>query len=98
MFIKTFFNKKYLISLPWIDYGGICADNDEIAHLLLKHIQQISNELEVSFLELRSVNALQSGLDMHPREDKVSFLLKLDRKSTRLNSSHTDISRMPSSA
>ena len=26
------------------------------------------------------------------------FLLGLDRKSTRLNSSHTDISRMPSSA
>ena len=29
-------------------------------------------------------------------EDK--YIVKLDRKSTRLNSSHTDISRMPSSA
>ena len=29
---------------------------------------------------------------------KVSKLLTGDRKSTRLNSSHTDISRMPSSA
>ena len=27
-----------------------------------------------------------------------SFLGRVDRKSTRLNSSHTDISRMPSSA
>ena len=26
------------------------------------------------------------------------FIVRLDRKSTRLNSSHTDISRMPSSA
>ena len=34
------------------------------------------------------------------RDDLVSFLVgcSLDRKSTRLNSSHTDISRMPSSA
>ena len=29
---------------------------------------------------------------------KMSFRGKKDRKSTRLNSSHTDISRMPSSA
>ena len=28
----------------------------------------------------------------------ASFMAKLDRKSTRLNSRHTDISRMPSSA
>ena len=27
-----------------------------------------------------------------------NFALRADRKSTRLNSSHTDISRMPSSA
>ena len=30
--------------------------------------------------------------------DKETGLIILDRKSTRLNSSHTDISRMPSSA
>ena len=30
--------------------------------------------------------------------DKIVTISKLDRKSTRLNSSHTDISRMPSSA
>ena len=31
-------------------------------------------------------------------EDGKTYTLSLDRKSTRLNSSHTDISRMPSSA
>ena len=31
-------------------------------------------------------------------EVELGFSAKLDRKSTRLNSSHTDISRMPSSA
>ncbi len=31
-------------------------------------------------------------------EDTRQKVLKADRKSTRLNSSHTDISRMPSSA
>ena len=32
------------------------------------------------------------------RVDFISFVNAVDRKSTRLNSSHTDISRMPSSA
>ena len=31
-------------------------------------------------------------------EDEFEFGRQIDRKSTRLNSSHTDISRMPSSA
>ena len=30
--------------------------------------------------------------------DKTDFLIPLDRKSTRLNSSHRSLSRMPSSA
>ena len=33
-----------------------------------------------------------------PKRSKRSAAAKPDRKSTRLNSSHTDISRMPSSA
>ena len=33
-----------------------------------------------------------------PPENEVKQPVEADRKSTRLNSSHTDISRMPSSA
>ena len=33
-----------------------------------------------------------------PREESVADLAALDRKSTRLNSSHSGLSRMPSSA
>ena len=35
---------------------------------------------------------------LSPKLGKISVLSEADRKSTRLNSSHTDISRMPSSA
>ena len=31
-------------------------------------------------------------------KDRIAVEMSLDRKSTRLNSSHTDISRMPTSA
>ena len=38
------------------------------------------------------------GLIISHVDDKGYLYFELDRKSTRLNSSHTDISRMPSSA
>ena len=37
-------------------------------------------------------------LDLKSLPDIIGEFTNLDRKSTRLNSSHTDISRMPSSA
>ena len=37
------------------------------------------------------------GVTFGPKKER-DFSKKIDRKSTRLNSSHTDISRMPSSA
>ena len=36
--------------------------------------------------------------DMYRASTTVELVYRRDRKSTRLNSSHTDISRMPSSA
>ena len=43
---------------------------------------------------------LMSGLNIAERRipQDGRFNIRVDRKSTRLNSSHTDISRMPSSA
>ena len=43
--------------------------------------------------DLKQTNVTQPAIFLHS-----VILAKLDRKSTRLNSSHTDISRMPSSA
>ena len=40
----------------------------------------------------------QLNLEQFVADNFGSRIKKLDRKSTRLNSSHTDISRMPSSA
>ena len=59
-----------------------------------------SNESEITaaFRELKPEIIILD--DAHAYTDRMDFLLRLrrDRKSTRLNSSHTDISRMPSSA
>ena len=43
------------------------------------------------------LKTLAKALELKPRDLEITYG-ETDRKSTRLNSSHTDISRMPSSA
>ena len=47
-------------------------------------------------LEARLDQTLQDFLKANPQQD--ALLAEQDRKSTRLNSSHSSVSRMPSSA
>ena len=53
----------------------------------------ISDELERDFNELKKDNPIKKGLIR-----AIKDLKEKDRKSTRLNSSHIPLSRMPSSA
>ena len=57
--------------------------------------EQLSLEKEFSKEEVTQVLREMEG-DKAPSPD--GFTIALDRKSTRLNSSHSEISRMPSSA
>ena len=67
--------------------------------------KKILLELELNSRQSFSSIAKKVGLSKEVVNYRVNKLIKkeykstyLDRKSTRLNSSHTDISRMPSSA
>lgn len=73
--VRTWWGKKYLISLPWIDYGGIIADNQAVARELLASATELAKTEAAEFVELRSVNSDQLGLD--ERTDKVTFKLPL---------------------
>ena len=53
---------------------------------------------QVTQLIARRVREAGVYCELHPFDVTDDFVRELDRKSTRLNSSHTDISRMPSSA
>lgn len=75
--VKTWWSRRYIISLPWIDYGGICCDNQEVAQSLVSKAQQIAMEEKSQFIEFRSVETGTLNLDY--RSDKVTFLLKLNR-------------------
>ncbi|HVP36421.1 MAG TPA: FemAB family XrtA/PEP-CTERM system-associated protein [Terriglobales bacterium] len=67
---------KFLISLPWLDYGGVCSDSEEIQEKLIDKAIQVAREKGCKFLELRSVKAEDKRLTT--RTSKVTFILELD--------------------
>jgi FemAB-related protein (PEP-CTERM system-associated) len=74
---RTWWQSTYLISSPWIDYGGICADDKESEEMLLAEASKIARERKAKFIEFRSISTYDLGLSL--RTDKVSFFLKLER-------------------
>ena len=54
-----------LISTPNAVYGGVVADDAEAQQALLKRAQELGEELQVDFLELRNPPAAQSPVTTH---------------------------------
>ena len=90
--------------------GGGTAGHIEPALAVADAISKIDSQMECEFVGtehgLEKALIPMRGYKLHfipkvtlPRHLTLrNFAFPLDRKSTRLNSSHTDISRMPSSA
>jgi FemAB-related protein (PEP-CTERM system-associated) len=53
---------RFLIGLPYLNYGGIMANDRAIAHRLIDRAVELADELDVRFLELRHERASE-----HPR-------------------------------
>ena len=74
--------------------GELRAQLGEQPGVLLELLRRI--QARVGYVPAEAVPMLARELSLSRAE--VHGVISLDRKSTRLNSSHTDISRMPSSA
>ena len=66
-------------------YWGVGVDEDIIKSAIAALVSAVN--------KLAAEQHITSG-----REERIVEIISLDRKSTRLNSSHSDRSRMPSSA
>jgi serine/alanine adding enzyme len=72
--VKAWWGAKALVSMPWIDYGGVCALDNSVEKILLQKGKEIADQHKVDFMELRSVDACDDTLAN--REDKVTFYLE----------------------
>jgi FemAB-related protein (PEP-CTERM system-associated) len=72
----------FLVSVPYVNYGGCCADNEDIEQELLREGVRVATELGVDHLEVRTETARDMGLQV--RSAKASMRLPLGGSSERL--------------
>ena len=75
---------RFLVSLPFVTYGGVLADNAEIACALAAHAAAQAQARKVDHVELRHTNALPE-LGLAERLDKVSMMLPLPESDVALS-------------
>ncbi len=73
--MKSFMFGKYLISLPWLDYGGAIADDDHIAYEIVHRAVNVARENGCEFFEMRAVRHRLP--DLTDKTNKREFRLDL---------------------
>lgn len=77
LFIKSLLFGRYLVSLPFVDFGGIIADDQQTSFLLIDKAIEIASKNRVNFVELRNYMKVESS-KLLTRCHKVTFILRLD--------------------
>lgn len=80
VFIKSRIMATALISIPFFNYGGILANDEEIASFLFNKAIDILKKIRAKYIEIRSLNKL--GLVLITREHKVTMWLDLSKEVT----------------
>jgi FemAB-related protein (PEP-CTERM system-associated) len=62
MFVRSVLFGRFLIGLPYLNYGGVMAGDPAIARQLVDRAIELADELDVRFLELRHARPCE-----HPR-------------------------------
>lgn len=74
---------KYLTSLPYVNYGGILADDDAIAGALASRAAEIAAACKARHVELRQYSPV-GGLGLAERLDKVTMICPLPASENEL--------------
>ena len=80
--LKSLIFGNFMVSCPYFNYGGICADNDEIREELLKEAVDITEREGGKHIELRHTDHILNGLPA--KTAKVSMRLELPQKPEEL--------------
>ncbi len=75
---------RFLVSLPYLNYGGVIADDELTARLLIERAIRLADELEVRYLELRHERAIEHPLLPDRMTNKVHMRLALPDRPEKL--------------
>jgi FemAB-related protein (PEP-CTERM system-associated) len=68
---------RFLVGLPYLNSGGVVAENDQVAALLIDHAVRLADELDVRYLELRHERRYEHAALAHEVTTKVHMRLAL---------------------
>ncbi len=75
VFMKSLLFGRFLVSMPYLNYGGVTSDDEEMARLLIDRAIDLADQLDVRYLQLRSQQAID-----HPRlTTKASIKVNVTR-------------------
>lgn len=76
VFVSSRIFGRILCSMPFVNFGGPCADDAAAQKALLERAMAIARELECRYLELRSTSELDIGVPA--ALNKISMVVKLE--------------------
>lgn len=79
---KSFLFGDYLVSLPYVNYGGVLADNIEIEVDLITELERLAKAIGVSHAELRGTAPVGA---LRVKTNKVAMCLNLPATSDELS-------------
>lgn len=89
--IKSLIFGNQLVSMPFLNYGGILADSPEIAGMLLQEGMKACSRLKASCIELRNLNSTEDIASLGiwnyceiRKRNKVGMILDLPDSSEKL--------------
>ncbi len=80
--LKSWLFGSFMVSLPYFNYGGICAEDEESYELLLKEATALAGREKAGHIEFREHRLIQNGLQA--KESKVSMVLPLPESAADL--------------
>lgn len=87
--VKSLIFGNQLVSMPFLNYGGILFDSPEAGTMLLEQATKICSNLEASRIELRHLNPMDgfgsiSKYNSFQKANKVRMILKVPDSSEKL--------------
>jgi FemAB-related protein (PEP-CTERM system-associated) len=76
-YVRSLLFGRFLVGLPYLNYGGVEADDDSVSRALIDRAVQLADGLGVRYLELRHGRAVAHPALAHSRNDKVHMRLTL---------------------
>jgi FemAB-related protein (PEP-CTERM system-associated) len=75
--MRNIFGRRFLVSNPFLGYGGICAEDNTVQSILVKKAEELAVKNSVEYVEIRQ---LAGTTDILPvKTDFVAFFLHLGK-------------------